>query len=163
MPHGHRLAREGVIAGILGATAVAIWFLAVDAIAGHPLYTPTFLGTALFSIVGGTAHESTLTYLIAYTIFHYAAFIGSGLVVSYVVHKAESEPSVLMVFMLLFIIFELGFYGVILMLAETTLQSLAWYQIAAGNVLAAGIMGAYMWRTHPALSVELVHAMGGEE
>jgi hypothetical protein len=163
MTQGHSVAREGVIAGILGATAVAVWFLVVDMIAGHPLYTPTLLGTALFSIVGGTAHESTLTYLVAYTIFHYAAFVGSGLAVSYVVHKAETEPSVLMIFVLLFIIFELGFYGLILMLAETTLRSLAWYQIAAGNVLAALVMGTYMWRTHPALGQEFAHAMGGEE
>jgi hypothetical protein len=163
MPQGHSLGREGVIAGILGATAVAIWFLAVDAIAGHPLSTPTMLGTALFSIVGGTAHESALTYLVAYTAFHYAAFIASGLVVAYVAHKAETEPSVLMIFMLLFIIFELGFYGVILMLAESTLRAMAWYQIAAGNVLAAAVMGTYMWRTHPALGEGFAHAVGGEE
>jgi hypothetical protein len=163
MPQGHNVAREGLIAGILGATAGALWFLLVDAIAGRPFFTPTLLGTALFSVVGGTAQESALTYLIVYTIIHYAAFVGSGLVVSYVVHKAETEPSVLVVFMLLFIIFELGFYGVILMLAETALRSLAWYQIAAGNVLASALMGVYMWRTHPALGQDFAHAMGGEE
>jgi hypothetical protein len=163
MTQEHSIAREGVIAGILGATAVAVWFLVVDVIAGSPLYTPTLLGTALLSIVGGTAQESTLTYLVAYTIVHYAAFIASGLAVSYVVHKAATEPSVLLIFMLLFIIFELGFYGMTLMLAETALRSLAWYQIAAGNVLAALVMGVYMWRTHPALGQEFAHAMGGEE
>jgi hypothetical protein len=162
MPQGHRLAREGVIAGIIGATAVAVWFLVVDVVAGHPLYTPTLLGSALFNIVGGTASDGALTHLISYTIIHYGAFIGSGLVISYVVHKAETEPSVLMIFMLLFIIFELGFYGGVLMLAETTLRSLAWYQIAAGNILAAAFMGTYMWRTHPALGEEFGHAMAGE-
>jgi len=39
---------------------------------------------------------------------------------------------------------------------------LAWYQIAAGNVLAALLMGTYLYRTHPALRQEFAHAMEGE-
>jgi hypothetical protein len=163
MPQGHKLGREGVVAGIVGATSVAVWFLIVDLVAGHPLYTPEILGAAVFSLFGDTTRDSTFAHVAAYTIVHYTAFIGTGVVVSYVVHKAETEPSVLVIFMLLFIIFELGFYGVIVMLAQTALRSLAWYQIAAGNLLAAITMGGYMWRTHPALTQELSHALGGEE
>jgi hypothetical protein len=33
----HSALREGVIAGFLGATVVAAWFLGVDVVAGHPL------------------------------------------------------------------------------------------------------------------------------
>ena len=33
----HSIVREGVIAGFLGATAVAVWFFVVDLIAGHAL------------------------------------------------------------------------------------------------------------------------------
>ena len=39
---------EGIIAGIIGAATIAIWVLILDTINGHPLYTPTLLGTALF-------------------------------------------------------------------------------------------------------------------
>jgi hypothetical protein len=163
MPQEHELGREGLIAGIIGATSVAIWFLVVDIIAGHPLYTPTVLGAAIFGVFGDTTRDSTFVHILAYTIIHYVAFIAAGEVVAYVVHKAESEPSVLVVFTLLFIIFELGFYGGIAMLAETQLRSLAWYQIAVGNILAAFVMGLYMVRTHPALRREFAHAMGGEE
>ena len=42
------LYQEGMIAGILGAAAVAVWFLLLDALAGRPFWTPTVLGTALF-------------------------------------------------------------------------------------------------------------------
>jgi hypothetical protein len=163
MPQGHSIAREGVIAGIIGATSVAIWFLAVDTIAGHPLYTPALLGTAAFSVFGDTTRDGSLVHVLVYTIIHYAAFVGTGILVSYVVHRAETEPSVLVVFTLLFIIFELGFYGLTVLLAQTELRMLAWYQIAAGNLLAALMMGIYMWRTHPALGREFAHAMGGEE
>jgi len=43
-----RLYSEGIIAGMIGAAIIAIWFLILDTFNGRPLYTPTVLGTALF-------------------------------------------------------------------------------------------------------------------
>lgn len=163
MPSRHSLAREGLIAGFLGATAVALWFLIVDSIAGQALRTPALLGTGLFSLFGPVGGDSVQSVVLAYTIFHYAAFALAGIVAVQVVHQAEREPSVLVVFMLLFIIFELGFYGLAAVLAETQLGALAWYQVAAGNVVAALVMGIYLWRGHPALRQEFEHALGGQE
>jgi hypothetical protein len=163
MPEGHGLAREGVVAGFVGATSVALWFLIVDSVAGHALYTPTLLGSALFSIFGPVGGDSVTAQVMGYTIFHYAAFTLAGIIGVIVVHRAEQEPSVLVVFMLLFIIFELGFYGIAAILAETQMGRLAWYQVAAGNVVAALVMGLYLWRRHPALRQEFQHALGGHE
>ncbi|HEY7896166.1 MAG TPA: hypothetical protein VIC24_14790 [Gemmatimonadaceae bacterium] len=163
MPPAHSIVREGVIAGVIAATGVAVWFLVVDVVSGHGVfYTPQLLGAAMFSVFGNTAGDSPVLHVAIYTVFHYAAFIGSGLIASRVVHRAEEEPSVLITFTLLFIIFELGFYGVAATLAETHMRALAWYQIAAGNVLAALLMGIYLYRTHPALRQEFAHAMEGE-
>ena len=39
---------EGFIAGLIGAAAVALWFLVVDVIAGRPFFTPAMLGSAVF-------------------------------------------------------------------------------------------------------------------
>jgi hypothetical protein len=39
--------REGVVAGIIRAAAVAIWFLVYDTAMGRPLYTPALLGAAI--------------------------------------------------------------------------------------------------------------------
>jgi len=163
MPAAHNMVREGVVAGVIAATGVAVWFLVVDVVSGHgAFYTPQLLGAALFSVFGNTASDSPVLHIAVYTVFHYAAFIACGLIASRVVHRAEQEPSVLVTFMLLFIIFELGFYGVAATMAETRLHALAWYQIAAGNVLAALLMGTYLYRTHPALRQEFAHAMEGE-
>ncbi|HTL96470.1 MAG TPA: hypothetical protein VL157_13050, partial [Gemmatimonadaceae bacterium] len=135
MPAGHNTVREGVVAGIIAATGVAVWFLIVDVVSGHGVfYTPELLGAALFSVFGNTAGDSPVLHVAVYTVFHYAAFVASGLIASRVVHRAEEEPSVLVTFTLLFIIFELGFYGVAATMAETRMHALAWYQIAAGNV-----------------------------
>src|SRR6185295_18953790 len=48
----HNFLREGLITGFIGATAIAIWFLIVDTIAGHPFYTPNFLGEGVVTILG---------------------------------------------------------------------------------------------------------------
>ena len=164
MRERHSVAREGIIAGAIGATGVALWFLIVDTFAGQPFHTPTILGSALLSVFGPAHGEGATTFIIAYTIFHYAVFAGLGILLAFVVQRAETEPSMLAVFLILFIIFELGFYGLVAILAETRfLGAMAWYQIALGNIVAAMLMGAYVWRGHPALSKELASAFGAEQ
>ena len=37
----HTIARDGIVAGILGATAVALWFLGLDVIYRHAFATPS--------------------------------------------------------------------------------------------------------------------------
>jgi hypothetical protein len=36
-----RLPQEGIVAGVIGAATVAIWFLILDTLKGRPFYTPT--------------------------------------------------------------------------------------------------------------------------
>jgi len=161
MPKAQTVTREGVIAGAIGATTVAVWFFFVDVIARHALFTPTVLGRGLISVLGGPPY-SDMTSVIVYTLFHYAVFFAVGILLAWVVNRAETEPHVLVIFMLLFIIFELGFLGITAVLSETSLARLAWYQVAAGNVLAALGMGWYLWRAHPALRAEFAKAVEGE-
>ena len=42
------LYEQGIVAGILGAATIAVWFFLVDLFNGQPFYTPNVLGTALF-------------------------------------------------------------------------------------------------------------------
>ena len=155
----HGLVREGVIAGLLGAAGVAIWFLIVDTLGGRPFYTPAMLGSALLSVFGKPGTEGMMTYVIVYTLFHGAAFIAVGMVLAFFVHEAEREPEVLAALIILFILFELGFYIATALLAESTqFGRLAWYQVAIGNTIATLAMGIYMWRRHPKLRTELAHA-----
>lgn len=165
MAERHNVLREGVIAGVLGATAVAVWFLIVDTVAGHPLFTPAALGTALLGIFGGDAsRDSAFMNVLAYTIFHYAAFVFVGIGATLLVHRAEEEPTVLVVFLILFVAFELAFYGMTAILSETVLMNqLAWYQVGIANLIASVLMGTYLWRRHPALRQEFVAALGGGE
>ena len=62
-----RVYQDGIVAGILAAIAVAVWFLIFDTARGHPLYTPSVLGTALFRreapLVPGMKNEPSVTLL----------------------------------------------------------------------------------------------------
>jgi hypothetical protein len=147
--HSHSIVREGVIAGAIGATAVAVWFFFVDLIAGRPLFTPNVLGEGFISIFGSSP-EPRVVNIVIYTLFHYAAFTLVGLIAVVLVHAGERMPSVLAGSMILFVAIELGFYGLVVLLRQTVLGELAWYQILAGNLLAAVSMGTYHWRSHPA-------------
>ena len=158
------LVRDGVIAGVLGATAVALWFLGLDMIYSHAFATPAGLGRGLLRVFGPPGSEGDMAFVVAYTIFHYAAFIAAGLLVSVIVHWAQSSPTVLAGAMMLFVAFEIGFYGLSSALSESPfLGTLGWAQVATGNLIAAMVMGIYMWRTHPELKSELNYALAGGE
>ncbi len=152
--------REGTAAGVIGATCIAAWFFVIDLIAGHPLFTPATLGRAFFAVLRPTPPDIPQAVQIGvYTVFHYAAFIVVGTIAASVARAAHREPALLLGFVILFVAFEVGFYALVAILQQATpLGALAWYQVMAGNVIAAAAMGFYIWRAHPALRHQFAHA-----
>jgi len=160
----NRTLREGITAGILGATAVAVWFLILDTVAGRPFATPAMLGSSLATLFAFPGNGSTAVHVVSYTIFHYAAFVIVGIIVAAVINNAENEPSMLIGFMILFVAFEIGWYGWTALLARPeSFGRLAWYQVMVANVIAAAAMGIYMYRRHPSLARRFTAALAGEE
>ncbi len=155
---------EGIIAGFLSATVIAIWLFVVDVIARHPFFTPRVLGKGLVSILGLRMGDTTSLYVGAYTVFHYLSFALIGVGVASIVHAARRTPAVLAGFLMAFIAFELGFYALAAMLSvNSDLKSLAWYQIMAANLLAAIVMLSFMWVRHPELKREFTDALEGTD
>jgi hypothetical protein len=160
--HRSNLLVEGAITGVIGATAVAVWFLIVDAVSGRMLYTPELLGEAFFSIFGPPAGESPLQYIIAYTIVHYLAFALVGTILAAIVRQADEDPHVLAGLVIGGAVFALASFGFVAFLSQgTRLGALAWWQIGAATILAAVLMGWYQWKTHPRLGAELQYALEG--
>jgi hypothetical protein len=160
----HQPTREGVIAGILGATSVALWFLVVDSLNGRPLFTPAVLGASLFDLLGsGFGGRGLVVHVLVYTLVHYAAFMLVGVAAVQLLHAGERKPSMMLGFLALFIVFELGFYALTTVLARSPLfGEIAWYQFGAANLLAAGLMGFYLWRVHhPVEDLQWIHAPHG--
>jgi hypothetical protein len=157
MTSGQQLVREGITVGVLGALAVALWFLLVDSLAGQPLQTPVSLGGALLG-----AGASGMAALLGYTAFHFGAFMAVGILAAFSTRLAERRPHVLALFLLLFFTFQASFYGMTAVLEVSRLFSQSmWLQIAVGNLLATSVMGLYLWRRHPALRRNLEIALAG--
>ena len=148
---------EGVIAGLIGAVVVAVWFLAIDTIHGEPLRTPALLGTGLLG------QRSTLSAVGLYSIAHGLAFIAFGVVVSLLVAGAERQPFFGFALVILFTAFEVAFFGAIMIAASWMLDELAGWAIFAGNVFAAAAMLAYFLRRHRELARRLAHAWVEDE
>lgn len=160
----HGTLREGAIAGALGATGVAAWFLLVDLVAGQPFFTPRVLGEAVLGIVAPDAAPGAFVTVVLYTLFHFAAFAVAGVIAVALVHASERQPAMLAGVVILFVAFEVEFYGFVLMLQlATRLEGIAWYQVGAANLVAAVLMGRYLWVTHPGLTHRLRHSLSGAE
>jgi hypothetical protein len=152
--------REGLVTGLLGAGGVAVWFLGVDVLAGEPFRTPRVLGDALLALIG--ASVPAWTSVAFYTVVHVAAFVTVGLIACKLVEISRRVPHVTVGLLLLFVVFEVGFHFVAMFLAGgDVIGTLSWYQIGAANLVAAVLMGGYIWRHHPELKSEIQLALDG--
>ena len=152
-----RMYQEGFVAGVLGALTVAVWFLVIDTMHGHPFYTPTVLGTALFGRGVWPATLETLPpsfeMVAMFTWVHLLAFAVVGVVVARLIALAERHPSLGFGFVLLFVILEACFTVAVMIVAEPVLRALTWPAILVANLLAAAVMAGYFWLRHPTMQM----------
>jgi hypothetical protein len=162
MPEERPVLRDGVIAGLIGAAVVAVWFLILDIARGRPLLTPALLGSAVFQ--GITDPSQVIVSagpILFYTLLHGVAFIGFGVVAASLILAAEREPALLIAFAILFIGFEAFFIGAVAALGRSMLGALVWWAILAGNMLASVAMLWYFFARHRRLPAMLIGAWGG--
>src|SRR6266850_1984492 len=68
-PGERSVVREGIVAGLIGAAVVAIWFFVFDLMRGKPFITPTLLGSMVFfGVKTPVGLEPALGPIIGYTI-----------------------------------------------------------------------------------------------
>lgn len=153
---GGSLLREGAIVGILGAAAVAIWFVILDAARGQVLFTPAALGSALFlGADSPAAAQVTPGMIAAFTLVHTGAFILIGIAATAIVRGIRQHPPLVLGAILLFVTLETFFIGLIAITATWLVDALTWWSIAFANLLAAVVMGGYLWRAHPEVQAVL--------
>lgn len=149
---------EGVVAGMIGGTTVAIWFLILDVMARRPLYTPAVLGSELFRLGIGIypqeSWESIIAPALLYTCVHFLIFAAIGAVVARLLAFAELNPNAGFGVLLLTVLLEFGFVAAAFVFAQPVLHALAWPAIFVGNLLAAISMAAYFRQRHPALTIQ---------
>ncbi|HUO05225.1 MAG TPA: hypothetical protein VMU16_08515 [Candidatus Binataceae bacterium] len=151
------VAREGIIAGLIGATVVAAWFMLYDLLSGHLFRTPELLGAMIFRVAeipGGV--ESAAPLVAGYSILHFSAFVGFGLALAVMLAAAETEPFMALASLLLLAVFEVFFVGFVSLIDQSALEALGWWKIVTGNILALAAMGAFFIGRHRGLHIRLV-------
>lgn len=150
--------QDGIVAGVLGAGVVALWFLILDSIDGRPFYTPTVLGTALFRHGAGLDSPGALPVSLEmvgmFTWVHTLVFVVIGGLASRLLMVAERNPSFGFGVLLLFVVFQAGFTVAAMLFAAQVVQALGWPAILTANLFAASTMAAYLWSRHRGMTVE---------
>lgn len=160
----HQIIREGLISGLIGAGSVALWFFIFDVFQDRPFFTPAALGSALFlGARGADQVEVTGAIVIGYTILHLTAFLFVGIIAAALLRAAERHPPVLLGIVLLFVTFEVFFFGLIVIVASWLLDALAEWTILVANLVAAVGMGIYLVHRHPTLRHEFNRPLEDED
>ena len=157
MASNPRYVREGVIAGLIGAAIVAVWFLIYDAARGRALHTPALLGAAAFEGVRDPASVPTAAHLVAqYTVLHGVVFALIGVLIAYLIVSAQRQPSRILMLVIAVLCFEVFFLAVLTWLAHPVVNDLGWWAILLANGFAATGMFAYFFAGHRALGRALL-------
>ena len=136
---------DGVSAGLIGASAVALWFLVIDAVLREPLFTPSLVASALLRGTPATADQHVdLAMVAAFTALHSLAFIGFGVVASWIVDQFEHTPDLPLIAIGVFLGLEAGFVTATKLLVPDVAAVIGHGFIVAGNVFAAVGMGFYL-------------------
>jgi hypothetical protein len=146
----HSTLSEGTDVGIIGGLAVALWFLLLDSLAGHPFQTPSLLGqVVLFGDSTPDTRHLVFGAILVYTAFHFAVFalLGMGLVA--LVHWGVRDPVVRYSLVPIFLVFEVLFYGLLEVFSERTNELFPFWTVIGANTLAALSMGIFLWVRHP--------------
>jgi hypothetical protein len=136
----HDSLREGTTLGIIVATAIWVWLVVVDAVAGQPFQT--------FAALGG---------ITVFTVVHYLLNIVYGVVIVSAVHGAAREPSVALALVFGLVTFEIALAMLTVLLSHLGLGELAWVRIFGGSLVGAAVALFVLSRRHP-LASQLRHA-----
>jgi hypothetical protein len=152
----HPLLVRGLITGLIGAAAVALWFLVLDIARGRPFFTPAALGSLFF--LGASSPEAVrvdIGMIAAYTVLHVVTFAVVGVLVEWSAVRIERVPGMWLMALLTLIILEGLFIGTVGGLTSWVLGTLGVWAIGIANVAAVGAMAAWLWITHPRLRQSL--------
>jgi hypothetical protein len=151
----HSTVREGLIAGLLGATIVAAWYFVFDLAAGRPFHTPNVLGKVFFrGDLEPGAREVIPGIVAGYTVLHLVMFALGGIVLTFLVHLATRNLGLRMGLWIGLVVAFCLFTGLTYMLTTATGERVPLWTVVGGSLAAVVAMGWYLWRRHPRLATE---------
>jgi uncharacterized membrane-anchored protein YitT (DUF2179 family) len=153
---------DGTMAGVIGASALALFMLLVDTARREALYTPSVMGSALLrGIPPAEATGIDLSMVAGFSFLHGAAFIGVGILAAWATAMRHARVATFTLAIALFAVLELGFLFTCALLEPTLLEAVGVAPATVGNLLAAIGMAAYLHRwPHDAIEEREAHAGG---
>jgi heme A synthase len=164
MSSPNRTIRDGIVVGLIGYAAVALFYSMFDLLAARgTFYTVNLLGRAVFR---GLRDPEVLMFpvtldvaaIVSYNSLHLALALIIGLVVTWLVGYAEEHPPRRFAVVLVIIA---GFVVTVLavgMLTAGMRPLLPWWSIVMANILAVALAGVYLMRRRPGLAGRMVAA-----
>lgn len=145
------IVENGVLAGLVGASVVALWFMVLDvAVRGMPFFTPTLLGSIIFA--GKEAAEVTAidgAAIFAYTGLHGILFLAAGTALASMFYHFEHNPQAGFILLLLFVTFEAILWGLGVTVIPALAGAVGAWAILVANVGSAAAMFAFLLQRHP--------------
>jgi hypothetical protein len=152
MKRPEKLLTRGLITGLYGAAAVALWFFFIDFSDGHPFRTPAALGSALLlGVSKAEAMQVTFGVVAAYTVVHVIAFAVAGMLFVAIAEQVERSSSLVLLTVPSAIALEVVVVTGLALRGDWVLGAVGVWSVLVANVLAVSAMGWYVWRTHPTL------------
>ena len=143
---------------------VAVWFLLYDAIRLRPLHTPALSASRCFRAPRSRSTSiPRLDVVVGYTIFHFAVFAVFGIAVAAFLFAAEREPRILLGLLVLFLCFQVFFFGFLQALDVLLAGVAPWWNVAIGNLLASVAMITYFFLGHRSLGARLLERWTEED
>lgn len=145
---------HGVIAGVIGAIVLALWYLIFDAAAGRPLNTPSQYASVLFTgfTPARMAQTSFWALAVGHLFYYFAVFALVGLATAAIFEIAEAEKPWFPFVGVFCVGFEIFGIMIMMLLGPWSAASTPWYKFLIGDFMATAAMSAYFLLRHPSLT-----------
>ncbi len=137
----------GLFAGAVGASLLALFFLAVDVVRGEALATPSLVAAVVLEgAAPGQVGPVDLTRVASFSLLHGVLFVGFAMVATFVVQRLRTLPDLPLLAIGLALGLEAGFLAGNALLAPGLGEAIGHGAVLAGNALAATGMAVVMRR-----------------
>ncbi len=149
----HSTVREGLVAGLLGAAAVAVWYFVLDTAFGRPFHTPNALGKVFFRGDLQPGVRNIVPGIVAgYTVVHLIMFALLGIGLTALAHLVSRNLDLRMGLWIGFVVVTCFLIGITYALVTATGERVPLWSVVGGSVIGVASMAWYTWRQHPRLA-----------
>jgi hypothetical protein len=142
------LAYSSFYSGALGGSAIALLFLILDAVRGEALFTPSLLGTALFTGADAATVATVRLDMVAYfSAVHFAAFFTLGGIASRLYVDTDAlRGRVGRLAVVIFVLMTGALFAADLLLMSGAVSRVGIVPVLVANAVTAGVMASFIGR-----------------